>query len=469
MNIDNLHFNEKVEMLLADYPLVVSIVKDIHNQGGVSYLVGGGVRDLILNVPVKDLDIEVHKIPLATLEQILSQHGHVNSVGKTFGVLRLERLDIDWSIPRSDDAGRKPEVTIDPWMDVKEAFERRDLTMNAMGINLVTYELADPFNGLDDIQHHILRTPNPSRFIEDPLRFYRVMQFISRFSMKPDPTLDRLCSLMDISHVSHERIETECKKWLLQSKKPSQSLAWLDSIGRLEEVFPEIAETKGILQEPDWHPEGDVFEHTKQTIDAAAALHYVSYDEKLIIMYAALCHDLGKVTTTKMIKGRLTSYDHAKQGVPIAKKLLKRITRNKSLIDAVCKLVEVHLCPAEFVKEHARKSAYKRLALKLAPDVTLSMAALVALADKRGRNSHRGTSLTTNQPLIDEFLHKAQQAGVLASVEKPILQGKDLMPEVQPGPEMGLLVKEAYAVQLNEDIKDKEILKEIILKRHKIK
>jgi tRNA nucleotidyltransferase (CCA-adding enzyme) len=168
-----------------------------------------------------------------------------------------------------------------------------------------------------------------------------------------------------------------------------------------------------------------------------------------------------------MINGRLTSYDHAKKGVPLTQKLLKRITKNKTLIDAVCKLVEVHLYPTEFIKGHARNSAYKRLALKLAPDVTLAMVALVALADKRGRNSHRGIPLATSikEPLIDAFLHNAQLAGVLSKIEEPILQGKDLMPEVQPGPDMGLLVKEAYAIQLNEDIKDKEILKKRVLKK----
>lgn len=462
------NLQKKIDDILAQYPLVQKIVKDIHHEGGISYLVGGGVRDIVLNLPFKDLDIEIHKLSLQTLEQILNRYGHVNNVGKIFGVLRLESLDIDWSIPRTDESGRKPHVKIDPWMELEKAFERRDLTMNAMGINLITYELIDPFNGLRDIKQKILRTPNPAFFIEDPLRFYRVMQFISRFDMQPDRILNFICSTMDISHVSHERIEMEFKKWLLQSKEPSKSIVWLDSLQRLQEVMPEIAQTKGLLQEPDWHPEGDVFEHTKQIIDAAAALNYSSLDEKLIIMYAVLCHDLGKITTTRMVNGRLRSHNHAQQGVPLTRRFLKRITRNTELIDKVVKLVETHMAPAEFIEGNAGSGAYKRLAYKLAPNLNLAMLAQVSLADQRGRNGKRGKPLTSEEPLVEKFLLHAQKAGVLTTNEKPLLQGKDLMPEVEPGPQMGFLVKEAYALQLCEDINDKEILKELLFKRHNI-
>ncbi len=457
---------QMVNDLLVHHQLVKHIVGDIYQHNGSSFLVGGAVRDLILNLPVTDLDIEVHGISLEVLEKILRVHGMVNYVGKAFGVLRIERLAVDWSIPRADKAGRKPLVKIDPYMNIKKAFERRDLTMNAMGINLITLELVDPFDGYSDMKEGVLRTPNPAFFVEDPLRFYRVMAFIARFNMWPDRQLNRLCATMDIAHVSHERIETEYKKWLLKSEKPSQTLVWLDMIGRLPELLPEIAATKSILQEPDWHPEGNVFEHTKQTIDAAALLHYESYEKKLVIMYAALCHDLGKIVTTKLRDGRLTCYDHPRKGIFFTKKLLKRVTHNKKLIASVCKLVETHLYPAEFIKGHARLNAYKRLALKLAPEVTMAMLALVSLADKRGRNKSRKGPLNTTEPDIEAFLKNAQAAGVLTTVEKPLLTGKDLMPEIEPGPLMGALVKQAYALQLQEGIDDKEALKKLLLKNY---
>jgi len=464
-NIQSLESIKKsVELLIAaSFPLR-ALIDALCQVGAVVYLVGGSVRDIFLNVSVKDLDIEVHKISLETLESVLKKFGTVNAVGKSFGVLKLDNLPIDWSLPRFDEAGRRPQVVVDPWMDIKTAFERRDLTINAMGINLTTFELVDPFDGLNDLKMGVLRTPNPRFFVEDPLRFYRVMQFIGRFEMYPDLVLTKVCRLMDISNVSRERIESEFKKLLLQSKRPSIALHWLDEIGRLEEILPELVATKDILQEPDWHPEGDVFEHTLQTIDAAVLFDYASHEEKLMIVYACLCHDLGKISTTQLIKGRLTAYDHARQGVHYAKSLLKRITNNKTLIDGVCKLVDAHLHPYEFITGNASMSAYKRLALKLSPDVTLAMLSKVAFADKQGRNSKRGVPLSTQEPLLDRFLHNAERAGVLFSVERPLLQGKDLMPEVQPGPQMGILVKKAYAIQLSESIKDKAVLKKLLLK-----
>lgn len=452
-----------VEQLINAYFPLQNIINALHSEGGVIYLVGGSVRDLFLKASIKDLDIEVHKLSLQQLESILLRFGMVNAVGKSFGVLRLENLPIDWSLPRIDEAGRKPHVKIDPWLDIKTAFERRDLTINAMGINLISFEPVDPFNGLDDLQKGVLRTPNPRFFIEDPLRFYRVMQFIGRFEMYPDLVLTKVCRLMDIAHVSKERIESEFKKLLLQSKKPSCAMRWLVDIGRIAEVLPELAAMQGVLQEPDWHPEGDVFEHTLQTIDAAASYDYSSQKEKLVILYACLCHDLGKVVTTKLIKGRLTAYEHAKQGVYYTKNLLKRITSNKLLIDGVCKLVNAHLYPFEFVVGNAGSGAYKRLALKLSPDVTIVMLSKVALADKQGRNIYRGVPLTIPQPQLDMFLKNAERAGVLTSIEMPILHGKDLMPEVEPGPRMGILVKKAYAIQLSEGIKDKIMLKNLVL------
>jgi tRNA nucleotidyltransferase (CCA-adding enzyme) len=453
----------RIDTLLNDHPLIKSIVKKIHEQGGRALLVGGAVRDSILGIPTKDIDIEVHGISLQSLEDILKEFGTVNSVGKAFGVQRLTGLDVDWSLPRTDEAGRKPRVIIDPSMNIERAFRRRDLTINAMGIDIMNYELLDPFGGMQDLQKGILRTPDIRLFLEDPLRFFRVMQFCARFCMQPDEELNSLCSSMDISGVSHERIEGEFKKLFLKSLRPSLGFRWLDHIGRLKDVLPELAATKGIPQNPHWHPEGDVFEHTMQTIDAAAALFYKSENEKLVILYAALCHDLGKVTTTQKIDGTLKSYGHEKESERLAKKLLKRIMRNKELIMSVSKLVRYHMQPIQFVEGGAKPSAYKRLALKLSPEATLEMLGKLALADKQGRNPQKGLPLKESLPDVDAFLKKAQEAHVLYHIEKPILQGRDLLDVMQPGPEIGALVKRAYQIQLEEGILDKDELKKRVL------
>lgn len=247
-----------LEKTVHNYPKVVSIAQALHQAGARVFLVGGAVRDLLLGNQPKDLDIEVQNISLPELENILKKFGPVSTVGKSFGVLRVHGVDVDWSLPRSDTSGRKPTVTVDPFMDIKQAFARRDLTINAMGIDLHSFELVDPFNGQKDLQEKKLRATDPQFFVEDPLRFFRVMQFVARFQMFPDKELNELCRSMDLSGVSRERIDQECAKWLLKSKKPSLALDWLESIGRLQDIFPEVAALKGVEQEPHWHPEGDV-------------------------------------------------------------------------------------------------------------------------------------------------------------------------------------------------------------------
>ena len=164
-----------------------------------------------------------------------------------------------------------------------------------------------------------------------------------------------------------------------------------------------------------------MFEHTKQAIDAASMLSYIDDDEKIIVMYAALCHDLGKVTTTKIHENKITSYGHAKESERFAKRFMRRITRNKKLLVAVSKLVRYHMHPIQFIQSEARLSAYKRLAKKLAPEVTLQMLAKIALVDKRGRNPEKGMPLSGPVLEVDEFLKKAQEAQVLEQVEEPIL------------------------------------------------
>lgn len=449
--------------LINHYPHVEDIIKKITTQKGRAFLVGGAVRDLLLGLPIKDLDIEVHRLTIDQLQKILSEFGPVSLVGKAFGVLRLHGLDIDWSLPRADSSGRHPEVKIDPFMKIEDAFKRRDLTINAMGIDLNTFELVDPWGGCEDLQKRILRAPDANLFKEDPLRLFRVMQFIGRFGFTPDNALNELCKHMDLKGISVERIEAEFDKLLLKSAQPSLGIRWLKEIGRLQEIFPELADTIGTKQEPDWHPEGDVFEHTMQALDGGILLDYESAEQKLIALYALMCHDLGKVSTTKLIDGRLRSIGHEEAGVPLAKSLLKRITRRVDLIRAVEKLVRYHMAPGTYPKTGAKLPAYKRLALKLAPDVTMELLAKVSLADKRGRNPDNSKPLTKEIPEVTEFLKMAQKANVVHKPEEPVLLGRDLEGTVEPGPYMGQLLKQAYEIQIDQGITDKaELLKRIL-------
>ncbi|MFA6534902.1 MAG: HD domain-containing protein [Candidatus Babeliales bacterium] len=478
------------------------IVSEIKNAGGIAYMVGGSVRDLILNYPIKDVDIEVHGVTTEGLEAVLSKFGKVVTIGKQFGVLKLlsnhDELDIDWSLPRTDSKGRKPTVKIDPDMDIKTACRRRDLTMNAMAIDLnficqnfdnlkklakdknfdpvKNLQVIDPYGGLEDIKNKRLRAVDEKLFLDDPLRFFRVMQFIGRFEMQPDAGLNKICNTMSLSQhklfeiekntpLAKERIHEELKKLFLKSKLPSLGFRWLLKIGRLKEIFPELSILVNVRQNPKYHPEGDVFEHTMQVLDAAAIIEF--YDEQnkdfeqYLIMLAALCHDLGKASKTDK---DLHCKGHEFESVKIAARFLKRLTSNKLLIKTVKKLVKFHCMPLQLIGQKSTLKAYKKLAIKLAPETNLRQLALLWLADNRGRNKN---FMEPHKFFGDEFLKfikKAEQANVVTQPEAPILLGRHLIDIVKPGPEMGKLLKKAYRIQIEHGITELAELKKRVLK-----
>jgi tRNA nucleotidyltransferase (CCA-adding enzyme) len=470
------------------------IIFEIKKSGGTAYIVGGSVRDLVLDNDIKDADIEVHGITTDVLEKILSKFGRVAIVGKQFGVLRLYHMDVDWSLPRTDSKGRKPTVKIDPNMNIKAACRRRDLTMNAMAIDLnfvcqnietltkqaqtkkfdpvKNLQIIDPYGGLEDIKNKRLRAVDQKLFLEDPLRFFRVMQFIGRFEMESDASLNKLCknmSLLDCEKnkpLAKERVHEELKKLFLKSKHPSLGFRWLLKIGRLKEIFPELEVLKHTPQNPKYHPEGDAFEHTMQAIDAAATIEF--YDkqnkdhEKYITILASLCHDLGKAKKTD---ANLHCKGHDLEGAKMAPNFLKRLTNNKLLIKIVKKLVRFHCMPLQLASQKSTLKAYKKLAIKLAPEANLRQLALLWLADNRGRSKNFLKPLKTFGDNFLNFLEKADKANVAIKPEQPILQGKHLLDSIKPGPEMGKLLKKAYQIQIEKDIKSWQELKKIVLRQ----
>lgn len=460
---------DKMKLIGEQYDKIHPIVVAINNAKGRALLVGGAVRDMVMGRQVKDIDIEVYGLSEQQLEDILRQFGPVSLVGKAFGVLRLHGLDVDWSLPRADSPGRKPTVVIDPHMSVEAAARRRDLTMNAMALDLMTEELIDPCNGMDDIKNKVLRTPDERFFVQDPLRFYRVMQFIGRFEMFPDNELEALCKEMDISEISRERIEQEFRKLLLYSARPSHGIRWLHKIGRLRDVLPELAATVGVEQNPQWHPEGDVFEHSMQALDAAVVIvqKYDNEHDKLILLYAALCHDLGKVTTSCVVNGVIKSIGHEKDSKVFARTMLKRITHDVDLINAVSSLVLYHMMPLQFTSSNAKIPAYQRLANKLDHKVNMLKLIDLCIADKRGRNGASHEPLTCDFSDVEIFKQNVEKAGVATSGVEPLLKGADVADIVKAGPQMGALLRVAYEAQINQGITDKQSLKEYIVKKMK--
>lgn len=205
-------------------------------------VVGGYVRDALLEIQSKDIDIELYNLPsLEILEQVLKPFGKLNLVGKSFGVikLRLKELEIDFSPPRTESkhtSGHKGfAVCYNTPLDFPTAARRRDFTINAIGYNPKTKTLLDPYGGCDDLSAKRLMCVDEETFIEDPLRPLRAVQFVGRFHLRCNPKLLALCKKMIASgalkELPKERIFEELKKLLLLSTKPSIGLNLLKEMG----------------------------------------------------------------------------------------------------------------------------------------------------------------------------------------------------------------------------------------------
>lgn len=219
----------------------IKIANKVKENGGKTYYVGGYVRDLLLGKENKDIDIEVHGIEPNKLLEILSEFGKPLSYGKSFGIYSLEGTNIDVAMPRIErniGSGHKDfEVYVDPYIDIKKAIERRDFTINAIYKDVLTSEIIDPFNGIKDLENKTIRHINETSFVEDPLRVLRACQFASRFNFEISPHTIELCSSIDITSLSKQRIEEELKKALLQSDNPSIFFIYLNKMNQLDYYF----------------------------------------------------------------------------------------------------------------------------------------------------------------------------------------------------------------------------------------
>ena len=274
---------------------------------------GGCVRDWLLGLEPKDFDIEVAGVDFETLHRVLAPFGATDVVGRSFGVikLRLTGGEYDFSLPRRESksgAGHRGfAVSPDPGLSDADAAARRDFTINAIAYDPRTGQLIDPHGGQADLQARRLRHTSGA-FVEDPLRVLRAFQLAARFDLTLAPETAALCrSIRDtFSELPVERVWGEWEKWGAKSIRPSRGLAVLEETGWLVH-FPEVAALQGTPQEPEWHPEGDVFVHTRHCVDALASLEdwqKADHRRRCLLMLAVLAHDFGKPGTTSRAERR---------------------------------------------------------------------------------------------------------------------------------------------------------------------
>lgn len=436
---------------------VFSLARAIHDAGGRALLVGGCVRDALMGVQPKDWDLEVYNLDAARLREILDQFGPVNVVGEAFTVYKLGH-HLDVSIPRRErKSGRGHKAFViegDPAMSVAEATRRRDFTINAILQDPLTDELIDPFEGRRDIEQRILRAVSKDTFAEDSLRVLRAAQFAARFEFDIDAETIELCRTIDLSDLPAERIWGEIEKLLLRATHPSVGLEWLRRLGAIEKLFPEIQSLIDVPQDPEWHPEGDVFVHTKLVIDGARKLiDDLPYPRQVTVMLAALAHDFGKPATTEFLEGRWRSRGHEEAGVPPAESFLNRV--NVHTIDGynvraqVIALVREHLKPGEFYKkrDEVGEGAFRRLARRCEPDLLYR----VAKADSLGRNAEWvPREKWYGSDAQEWFIQRSRELQVEQRPPDPLLLGRHLLElGVEPGPRMGEITRAVYELQLD--------------------
>lgn len=441
-------------------PPVRALAQTIVSAGGRPIAVGGAVRDALLGHPAKDVDIEVFDLPLATLEQVLSDAGHnVHAVGRSFGVLKVQvNVDelsevIDVALPRTESkqgqGHRGFVIESDPGLSFRDAAARRDFTINAIGVDVVTGEVLDPWGGQQDLRARVLRHVSPA-FDEDPLRVLRAAQFAARFGFNvADETVARCRRLRDeLSTLARERLLEELKKLLTRGVWPSVGLRFLEQVGAIELLFPELHALIGCPQEAEWHPEGDVWIHTLMVVDAAAALSRrdgLDEAETFLCTFAALCHDLGKPETTSFEDGRLRSRGHESAGEVPTRGLCARLGVARDVEERTVALVRDHLKPFMLWRDRDNVSdaAIRRLALR----TPIPMLVRVASADHFGRTTPE--ALAGDDPAGPWLLAEARRLRVEDEAPTPILLGRDLQAlGCRPGKQFGAILKAAFEAQL---------------------
>ena len=443
--------------------LASAIAGAVRDAGGRALIVGGWVRDRLLRRPSKDIDLEVFGIPEERLAALLQRFGRVEAVGQSFPVYKViwkgeggrgkGEDNIDVALPRRESKsgpGHKGfRVVGDPFMSLEEAARRRDFTINAISWDPLTDAYEDPFDGRLDLDRRVLRAVDPRTFGDDSLRVLRAVQFAARFEFSLHDETTALCRSIGLNDLPAERVWAELEKLLLAAERPSIGFALALDLGVIDALLPELKPLVGCEQEPEWHPEGDVWTHTLMVIDKARELNAdLNRPHLITIMLGAVCHDLGKPSTTAFIDGRIRSINHEEAGVQPAISVLDRL--NVHTIDGfdvrrqVVGLVAHHLKPGMFYKApEVGDGAFRRLAQK----VDLELLARLARADCLGRTGNFDCSA------MDWFMERARTLGVEHRPPAPLLLGRHLLAlGLSPGPAVGAILKHVYEKQLDGQI-----------------
>ena len=427
-------------------PTALRIVETLRTAGHEAFFAGGCVRDLLLGSEAKDIDIATSARP----EDVQTLFRRTVAVGAQFGVIVVLEGGREYEVAtfRSDGEyrdGRHPESVA--FTNAEGDAQRRDLTINGLFYDPVEERVIDFVGGRADLDARCLRVVDPDTFGDDSLRVLRALQFAARFELEADATTRALCSRIALDDLPAERIWGEVEKLLLQAARPSIGFRLAFELGVVDRLWPELRALVGCEQEPEWHPEGDVWIHTLMVIDEARKrIDDLPHASQATIMLGAVCHDFGKPATTAFADGRIRSLGHEEAGVEPATSFLDRL--NVHTIDGydvrlqVLGLVAHHLKPGMWHKANTPvgDGAFRRLARK----VDLELLARLAEADCHGRTG------TFDCSAMGWFVGRARMLGVEHAPPARLVLGRHVLPlGVEPGPRLGRLLDAVYERQLD--------------------
>jgi len=397
---------------MIDYPKQLDkIFYKLNINNAKAILVGGFVRDALLDIKSKDIDIEVYGISsFQHLENILQEFGDVNSVGKSFGIckLKFQNYDLDFSLPRVDSkisSGHSGfDVKVNPNLDFKTATSRRDFTINAIGYDVKEKKILDPFNGLEDLKNKILRAVDKNTFIEDPLRILRAAQFYARFELQIEYDLDSLCKKMVksgmLNELPKERIFEELKKLFLKSKRPSMGFKLLKEFG------------------------SDIYTKNIQVLDKISSQLTDNTNTNIVLMLAGLCYNFKHTEVTDFIL---------------------KLTDEKELLNRVILLTESHKEIDNIFLNGINDYSLYKLATKVKIEELLILARAIHFTKYNSKIYKAGDALQI----------KARELNILKEKLPPLLRGEDILNcGVEPSPEFSTILDTAYEAQMNSEFRN---------------
>ena len=423
---------------------ISKVISELSDETQINaFLVGGCVRDLMLNPLAEsiDVDIMVEGDGIDFAEKLARKINVPKIVPfKKFATAKIPFKEYEIEVASArlekyDESSRSPSEVV--MSNIEDDLLRRDFTINAMAVSLNKEnfgEFFDPFNGMEDLSNKILRTPldSDTTFSDDPLRMMRAAYFASKLSLDIDPSC--LASIKNnaerITIVSQERKTNELLK-ILGTKKPSIGLNILQEAGLMKFVFPEIAVMYGLDQSNEYHHK-DIFYHTLEVVDNAAQL-----SDKLDLRLAALVHDIAKPKTRRLSKSKgYTFYGHDDVGARMLKGISSNMKFSNSTRDYIAKLTALHLRPISLAKKDVTDSAIRRLIVDAGEEIDDLMK--LCRADITTKNPKNITKYLGNFDRVEKRMNEVIEIDKLKAFQSPV-RGDEIMKmfDLGPGKEVG--------------------------------